>query len=371
ASTSSQPSFTDQLAVWGLLGSGLRLAPGFGQEDLENFAGALRTRLERLFGAGHYFVNDISAVVKRGAEQTTGLLWKSFDDTEAPAVEEKEAPWTVGQPDESGNTVFDAARFWRSVGYLYDSGESGGTLTDPYVATGIVPGGSSAYRDMSPYRLGVPEWLPEKCTGCGDCWAQCPDSALPPTVQPIVSIIKTAMSLCEKDGITMIQMQRVTDHLAKQAYKLFAKDDLRQFLTTGPLLEEAFSQLIEKMNLEEDKAKALRDEFDPVCAKVEHYPIARTEQFFDEPHRQNKNSGMLLSIALNPLSCKGCKICVEVCPEGAFEWTDQTAEYLDKTRSNWLWHMNLPVVPKEWIDEQIVPGRPETEILRLLDKNAY
>jgi pyruvate-ferredoxin/flavodoxin oxidoreductase len=369
--SSSQPSFTDQLAVWGLLGSGLRQAPGFGPEDLKNFAGALRTRLERLFGAGHYFVNDIATAVELGAEETTGLLWKSFTDTETAAVEEKEAPWTVGQPDESGNTVFDTARFWRSVGYLYDSGESGNTLTDPYVATGIIPAGSSAYRDMSAYRLGVPTWLPEKCTGCGDCWAQCPDSALPPTVQPIGTIIKTAMSLCEKDGVTMIQMQRVVDHLAKQAYKLFARDDLRLFLTTGPLLQEAFDQLVEKMSLDEDKAKALRSEFDPVCAKVQHYPIARTEKFFDETHRKKKNSGELLSIALNPLSCKGCKICVEVCPEDAFVWTGQTAEYLERARLNWVWHMNLPAVSQEWIAEHVVPGEPETEILRLVDKKAY
>jgi pyruvate-ferredoxin/flavodoxin oxidoreductase len=267
--------------------------------------------------------------------------------------------------------VFDPARFWRSVGYLYDTGDSAETLTDPYVATGIVPGGSSAFRDMSPYRLGVPRWLAENCTACGDCWAQCPDSALPPTVQPVSALIKTAMSLCEKDGITMVQMQRIADHLAKQAYKLFARDDLRQYLTAGPLVRDAFTQLIEKMNLDEEKTKALQDEFDPVCEKFEHYAISRTDKYFDEAHQAEKNSGLLFSIALNPFSCKGCNICREVCPEDAFEWIEQTPEYLEKARSNWLWQMKLPEVDRQWLEKQVATDLPQSEVLRLMDKHAY
>jgi pyruvate-ferredoxin/flavodoxin oxidoreductase len=125
------------------------------------------------------------------------------------------------------------------------------------------------------------------------------------------------------------------------------------------------------MNLDEEKAKALRDEFDPVRAKVEHYPVARTEAFFDEAHRQEKNSGRLFSIALNPFACKGCKICVEVCPEDAFDWIEQTPEYLARVRADWLWQMKLPVVPTKWIEGRIARVRPETEVLRLLDKHAY
>ena len=42
----------------------------------------------------------------------------------------------------------------------------------------MLPARSSAFRDMAPYRLRLPLWRPQDCTGCGSCWAQCPESAL-------------------------------------------------------------------------------------------------------------------------------------------------------------------------------------------------
>jgi pyruvate-ferredoxin/flavodoxin oxidoreductase len=369
--TTSQPSFTDQLAVWALFGAGLRLDRSAQPDHAERFVGTLRERLTQIFGAEHYLVNDIATAVQRGAEETAEIEWRSFAGEEEPVSKEPDAPWTVQQIRAGDGTVFDPARFWHSVGFLYDSGEAEQTLADPYLATGVVPGGSSAFRNMSPYRFGIPHWLTENCTGCGLCWAHCPDTALPATIQPVSSIIETAISQCEKDGATMVQMQRVSDHLAKQTYRVFAKDDLRQLRTMGLLMREAFSQLIEKMNLDEDKSKALQDEFEKVCTHVEHFPVARTQEFFDDPHKREKNSGLLLSIALNPLSCKGCGLCVEVCPENAMEWTDQTVEALETAHANWQWQRKLPTVPSERIAAHIDEDGLETEVFRLLDAHAY
>jgi pyruvate-ferredoxin/flavodoxin oxidoreductase len=373
----SKPSFADQLSVWALLGAGLGLDARTGEDDFDNFKETLRLRLEQLLGKKHYLVDDITAVFAMGADETAELDWRSLPADETAESEEPEAPWTVKRLEAGGestvcdDSVFDPARFWRSVGFLYDSGEQLETLIDPYVATGIVPGGSSAYRDMTPYRLGVPRWLPENCTGCGLCWAHCPDSALPATIQPISAAIKHAMTTCEKDGAAMVQMQRVADHLAKQAYKVAGKDDLCLHRTMGELLGDAFSQLVEKMNLAEDKLQPLQSEFDQVRARCEDYPVARTQCFFDDVHIKEKGSGRLLSIALNPLSCKGCGLCLSVCPENALEWVEQTDELLDTARHNWDWHMSLPTVPKETIDAHVVPDDPDTEVHRLLDKHAY
>jgi pyruvate-ferredoxin/flavodoxin oxidoreductase len=367
----SKPSFVDQLSVWALLGAGFRLDARTRDDDLVSFKETLRLRLEHLFGKQHFLVDDVTAVFAMGADETSQMDWRSLPAEETGEPEEPEAPWTVQRMETGDDSIFDPARFWRSVGFLYDSGEQIETLIDPYVATGVIPGGSSAYRDMTPYRLGVPRWLPENCTGCGLCWAQCPDSALPATIQPISDFIKHTMTMCEKDGAAMVQMQRVRDHLAKQAYKIAAKDDLCLHRTMGPLLGDAFTQLVDKMNLGEDKLQPLQAEFDLVRAKTEDYPIARTPCFFDDAHTREKGSGRLLSIALNPLSCKGCGLCLSVCPEDALEWIDQSSEYLETARRNWEWHMNLPTVGRETIDAHIVPDDPDTEVHRLLDKHAY
>lgn len=371
AQTTSQPSFSDQLAVWALLGAGLKLSPGTETEHTDKFLEALKSRLEKIFGEDHYLLRDITTVVDRGMDETLGLQWRSADRAEEPATPEKEAPWTVQQTGTGDGTVFDPARFWHSVGFLYDSGQASETLADPYVATGIVPGGSSAFRDMSSYRLGVPRWLPENCTGCGLCWAHCPDSALPATIQPVSSIIKAAVSQCEKDGAVMTQMLRIADHLAKQTYRVFTKDDLRQFRTMGAVLRQSFSQLAEKMKLDEEKLAPIQEEFERVCGLVEHFPVCRTETFFDNAHKKEKGSGCVLSIALNPLSCKGCRLCIAVCPEHAIEWVEQTAEYLQTTRESWEWQMKLPAVPADRIEAHIDPNEPETEVLRLLDGRVY
>jgi pyruvate-ferredoxin/flavodoxin oxidoreductase len=369
----SRPSFTDQLTVWALLGAALKLDSGLSQETerIEGFTETLRSRLEHLFGIEHYLVADVSAALTMGFNELSRLDWRSLPADEPYEVEEPEAPWTVQQAESGDDSVFDAARFWRSVGFLYDVGEPVETLIDPYLATGIIPGGSSAYRDMAPYRLGVPRWLPENCTGCGLCWAHCPDSALPATIQTMAGVIKHAMSRCERGGVTMIQMQRVTDHLAKQAYRVAGKDDLCQHRTMGELLRESFTQLAEKMKLDEDKLKPLQSEFDHVVAQVDGWPIARTKMFFDDPHNREKGSGRLLSIALNPLSCKGCKLCVAVCPDDAFEWTAQSPELLESSRRVWEWQMSVPPVPADTIESHVNPDAAETEVNRLLDKYAY
>jgi pyruvate-ferredoxin/flavodoxin oxidoreductase len=224
---------------------------------------------------------------------------------------------------------------------------------------------------MAPYRLGVPRWLPESCTGCGLCWAHCPDTALPATIQSLSAIIKHAVSRCEKDGTAMVQMQRVTDHLAKQAYRVAGKDDLCLHRAMSDLLREAFKQLAEKMKLSEEKLQPIQSEFDLLIARVKDYPIARTRRFFDDPHINEKGSGQLLTIALNPLSCKGCRLCLEVCPENAFDWVEQTPELLQTARRNWEWQMGLPPVPNDTIESHILPDDPDTEVHRLLDKYAY
>ncbi|MGD8413937.1 MAG: 2-oxoacid:acceptor oxidoreductase family protein, partial [Candidatus Latescibacterota bacterium] len=289
----SKPQFTDQLTVWALLGAGLKLGPGLDPdaEQVESFSETLRSRLQQLFGANNHLVEDISSAVKMGYEEPSELQWRSMPAEEEPEVEEPEAPWTVRKEEPGDDSLYDPARFWRSVGFLYDVGEPQEELIDPYVALGVVPGGSSAYHDMAPYRMGVPGWLAENCTGCGLCWTQCPDSALPATIQSCEGVIKHAMGMCERDGVTMIQMQRVTDHLAKQAYRVAAKDDLCQHRTMGDLLRESFTELVVKMKLDDEKLQPLQSEFDKVVAKVEGWPIARTERFFDAPHVREKGSG--------------------------------------------------------------------------------
>ena len=370
AETASTPAFVDQLTVWALLGVYLNIKPGLDTNKINAICNRMQEQLDELFGPGHIRGQEIMQALTRAPEERVELpqeFWQYQDKSEAP---EPEPPWTVKQG-APGQHVFDTSRFWHSVGYLYDRGQAGETLTDPYLATGLIPAGSSAFRDITPFRLRLPGWLPENCTGCGVCWAACPETALPPLVQNLPVLLQGAVARCESQGPALIQMKRIADPLAKQAYKLLAKDELQQYLELGTLLQDAFDQTMEQMKLAGDKRDAMAAEFNQVHAQLAQLPLARTEPFFIEPHLQEKNSGMLLSINLNPMACTGCGVCIAACPEHAFDWTEQTPERLDSLKQNWQLQLALPELTTDRIAKLVKADLAETQVNRLLDRKAY
>jgi pyruvate-ferredoxin/flavodoxin oxidoreductase len=365
--TASQPNTIDQLAVWALLGAWLGTGSRSGL-DPTRFSERLATRLGSLLGEKHTLVGEIAAAVARGVKEQVEVPARSGDGE--PGSEQVDAPWTVQEATRGDGTVLDPARFWRSVGYLYDTGQSQNALTDPYLATGVVPARSSAFRDLSSYRIRVPSWLAENCTGCGLCWAHCPESALPPTIQSVAALVRAAMAACESKGRAMVQMGRIADHLATQANRVMAKGGPQPYVTAAALLEAAFAELVERMNLEGGALDALTHEFKNVLDEMGGLPVCRTEVFYDRPNQTDKGSGTLLSIAFNPLSCTACGICVEVCPEGALEWVEQTPSKVAEMRRTWEFQMSLPDAPHELVSRHVT-DELDTHVHRLLDKQVY
>jgi pyruvate-ferredoxin/flavodoxin oxidoreductase len=370
AETSSRPTFVDQLAVWALLGAYVTTAKLFSADELVRFLDHLTARLARLFEPAGYLAEDVKKCFVRGMEETSPFDWKRLALAAAPGAPEPEAPWTVQQVREHDRTVFDVNRFWHSVGYLYDRGEPEKTLTDPYLATGIVPAGSSAFRDMTPYRLRIPQWSPSLCEACGLCFAVCPDSSLPAAASTIPSIIETAFRKCEEEGLSFAHFPRIADHLSKQVYALLSKPDRPRGGTLGPVLDEALRKIAEKL-ADADKRRLLEEQFTRVRAVLEDYPVAKTERFFDDPHHKEKGSGRLFTVAHNPASCTGCGLCVEVCPNGAHEWAEQTPELLGRKRKTWEFRMSVRDPDTAELEAFISASDPGTEVYRLLDKTAY
>ena len=163
-------------------------------------------------------LDAIAKAFTRGGDEVREVPWTTW----------KDATHASGKPTRRGRCatarvrtarVFDPVRFWNSVGYLYDRGQSAFTLTDPYLATGVIPARSSAFRDLSRYRLRIPEWIPRRAP-VRECWTLCPESAMPSTIRSISEMIDAAARECESTGGALVQMKRMGDALAKQAYKL-------------------------------------------------------------------------------------------------------------------------------------------------------
>ena len=77
--------------------------------------------------------------------------------------------------------------------------------------------------------------------------------------------------------------------------------------------------------------------------------MAKTAPFFDLPESKKKGHGGLLSITVNPETCKGCDICVAVCADGALTSVRQTDEFQETLESNWNLWQNLPETDDQYI----------------------
>jgi pyruvate-ferredoxin/flavodoxin oxidoreductase len=367
----SIPGYVNQISLAVLTGTLLTHGGIFSEKNQEEIKGHYRQSLLDQWGEGHFLVDEISTALQRGGEEAKTVDWRELPEFTGLTPPEPEAPWTVREVKKVDGTLFDPARFWDSVGYFYETGNTGQTITDPFIASDVLPARSSAFRDMTPYRVFVPRLLPENCTACGLCWAHCPDSALPPVVQDLPAMIETALDRCKADGNAMIQLQRIAGQLAKQAYRIFSADDLHQYRYLNELLGEAYNRLIELMGAKGDQLDALNAEFELVKGIVKDFPIVKSHIFFKERHDLQKGSGAIFSININPMSCKNCLECINICPDNALEPVKQSEEVLETYRRGWQFARSLPELSEDQLGQFISEKRPKSSLNQLLRKKAY
>ncbi len=176
----------------------------------------------------------------------------------APLIKE------AGEPKELHETRLGAAlpvldmhayveEFGRSVVPAYRRGVADRELpADAGLARSVVPPGTSATRDFSRLAPRIPEFLLEKCVGCMACVAACPDTAI----------------------------------LAKVVPEPQVDERIAAFAATQP-----------------DQAAAMASA---------HARFAPTTKYGDVPGRKGLDRGAF-GIFVDPVHCKGCAECVEVC----------------------------------------------------------
>ncbi len=98
----------------------------------------------------------------------------------------------------------------------------------------------------------------------------------------------------------------------KETQKVLQKDPS---IAVGLAFAVAYDTVASKMGWDAERRAATDEEFQVVQARLAEFPLARTKPFFDGPEAKAKGTGGLLSVTVNPDACKGCNLCVEVCPE--------------------------------------------------------
>jgi len=144
---------------------------------------AIRSQLEHKFGAkGARIVEDNIRVVRRGFDEIKEVTHKEIG-TVSKALAIRKAPLLpimLKQLTGSTTPSTDIHRFWEQTGNFYMTGQGNDNLTDPFIGLSLIPAATGVFRDMSGIRFDHPEWNPQNCTACGNCYTICPDTAMEP-----------------------------------------------------------------------------------------------------------------------------------------------------------------------------------------------
>jgi pyruvate-ferredoxin/flavodoxin oxidoreductase len=305
--------------------------------DEETLMEGIRAQLRKKFGKlGDRVVEDNFRVIRRGYDEMrpvdTSVEVEDAGDG-APAMRAIPSQM-VAENAEDG--IGNQGRFFEQTCAVYAAGEE--PIADPFMALSAMPAATSAVRDMTGIRFEVPDFLPELCTGCAQCWTQCPDAAIPGLVNTVEQLIDTAVAAAGEHR-PVDRVKQVSKHLAREARRTIGAMPKMPF---AEVTAAAYRTVADKLGWEPERRVELDREFAAVHAILSEFRVAHTTPFYEVPERKEKGAGGLLSITINPEACKGCNICVDVCHDGALVTVRQDEEIVDRLRRNWAFWERLP-----------------------------
>ncbi len=261
-----------------------------------------------------------------------------------PERVERETPAAVRHLRRDDDHVASLPRFWDQVGVLWRDGRQEELTADPYLATGTIPPLSSTFRDFSDARQTLPSFDPQLCSGCGRCWTYCPDSAIGVVAATPAALIDAGIKLTGADAV-----RQVASKLASRIVSSNKSGDV-EATTFGPMLDDAFAWLEDKMPLAEDRKQAITEGLAGINAQFGQLQVAVTEPFFRQPEAQKKDSAELLSVVINPDACKACGLCVSSCEPEALRLDQQDPARVNDGRKLWSSWSSTPDTASETIE---------------------
>ena len=312
--------------------------------DLARLVEALRRQLQHKFGdKGARVVEDNLKVIRRGYDEVRELTALAAGEAQARVAGGDAVPIRIRELPRSHVPATDVHGFWARTGSRYARGAGSDVLADPFLALSTMPPTTALARDMTGIRTHHPEWIPEHCTACGKCWTVCPDTALPVLVHDVEQVLQTALGEVVRRHGPVGEAPRV---LGTTAAKLRAAcAELAPPRDTTGLFAEAIAETLAESPLTGEARTRLATELDRLAEALEPYRFSLTRAFWDLPEGDAPGTGGLLSITVDPDTCKGCGECIAVCEDDALREVVQTRESVATLRARKeFWHA-LPTTP--------------------------
>jgi pyruvate-ferredoxin/flavodoxin oxidoreductase len=339
--------------------------------DEAKLLAAIDAQIRAKFGAkGERVVQDNLRVVKRGFDEVRPVPHGAVGDVSAGTAHDRTPPVPVMVTREpvSKAPVSDTHRFWEQTGSFYARGMGSDQITDPFIGLGTMPAVTGLFRDMTGIRFEHPEWIPENCTACGDCYTVCPDTAIPGLVNEPEQIVDTIIARAARSG-ALPELQKRSRSLIGHLRTLFEGAELTD--NASGMFEEALALTVAETGPEDDARAALERDAARFRETLGEFRFALTRPFYSVREQHERGSGGLLSITVNPYTCKGCMECVAVCGDDALRPMQQTDVSIQRLRDEWQLWLDLPTTPKKYsrvADLEAGTGALQT---LLLDKRNY
>ncbi len=194
------------------------------------------------------------------------------------------------------------SRFWDQTGLLYRDGMESRQGVDPFAAAAHIPPLTSTFSSVGDGS--IPFFNPENCSGCGSCWSNCPDSAI-----GAVSILPSKLL---ESALQMGGADALRPHLSELSREISLTTESGE---AGTIIRKSWDTIMEQSPLSEERRASAEDAITTLISNIGALPVAHTEPLFHQPERLKAQSGELLSVVINPDSCKGCGICTRLCQD--------------------------------------------------------
>jgi pyruvate-ferredoxin/flavodoxin oxidoreductase len=329
---------------------------------------AIESQLRHKFGAkGARVVEDNLRVVRRGFDEVHEIRDKKIAAGEVALRRAPDLPVLLKKQPASATPTTDIHRFWDQTGSFYATGRGNDNLADPFIGISFIPAVTGVFRDMTGIRFEHPVWIAENCTACGSCYTVCPDSAIPGLVHTPLQVFETAVNSLRGREVRHLHRairtldQKLRARLAGQPDTANVRDHLQ-----GAIIDT-----IASYPADSPARKEVEQEFEWFRESLGDFKLALSAPYWSSREKRAKGSGGLLSITVNPYTCKGCMECVKVCDDDALRPVQQTQETIDRLQRDWNFWEALPTTSPEFIRIDDLNERIGALETLLLDKRNY